>query len=194
MIGVRETEPSSKWSAFCPAHPDKRKQSLSVTEGADGRALVYCHKGCKAEAIVAAIGLTVADLFTRSAHSRKSVETVYTLFDEKGHLVAEHIRLDHPDGSKDMYWRRNGKKGLGGLKTEDLPLYGLLDLLAAPTGEPVVVTEGQRARDALKRQGFLAVGTVTGASGTPGESALRPLVGQPQFSCGRTTINPAVAT
>jgi hypothetical protein len=50
-----------EWKARCPSHADKRP-SLSVTEGADGRALVHCHAGCKPEEIVAAVGLKMADL------------------------------------------------------------------------------------------------------------------------------------
>ena len=33
------------WSARCPAHDDRRP-SLSVSEGDDGRALVFCQAGC----------------------------------------------------------------------------------------------------------------------------------------------------
>ena len=34
------------WSAPCPAHED-RNPSLSISEGDDGRALLFCHRGCK---------------------------------------------------------------------------------------------------------------------------------------------------
>ena len=50
------------WSALCPAHED-RQNSLSVAAGDDGRVLVKCFAGCPAEQIVAAIGLTMRDLF-----------------------------------------------------------------------------------------------------------------------------------
>ena len=61
-----ETLPDAKqsgkgWSARCPAHEDRRA-SLSIAQGDDGRALVKCHAGCKADAICAAVGLTVLDL------------------------------------------------------------------------------------------------------------------------------------
>ena len=56
------------WSAHCPAHEDRRA-SLSIAEGDDGRALVKCHAGCKADAICAAVGLTVAGL---DAHGQRS--------------------------------------------------------------------------------------------------------------------------
>jgi hypothetical protein len=49
--------------ARCPAHDDK-KQSLSVSEGDDGRALIKCFAGCEFEEIVAALDLKPQDLFT----------------------------------------------------------------------------------------------------------------------------------
>lgn len=49
------------WTARCPAHDDKCP-SLSISEGEDGRALVYCHAGCSAEAVTAAMGLKLTDL------------------------------------------------------------------------------------------------------------------------------------
>src|SRR5438128_1256746 len=50
------------WSARCPAHDD-RKASLSISEGDDGTALLKCHAGCDTSAILAAVGLKLADLF-----------------------------------------------------------------------------------------------------------------------------------
>ncbi len=52
----------TQYSALCPAHGDN-SPSLSVSEGDDGRILVYCHCGCTLEEIVEAMGLTPADLF-----------------------------------------------------------------------------------------------------------------------------------
>jgi hypothetical protein len=45
----------------CPAHED-RGPSLSVTQAADGRWLVHCFAGCAPGAVVAALGLSFADL------------------------------------------------------------------------------------------------------------------------------------
>jgi RepB DNA-primase from phage plasmid len=56
---VRET--GNGWMARCPAHDDERP-SLSVAEGEGGRCLLHCFAGCAVEAIVQAIGLTVANL------------------------------------------------------------------------------------------------------------------------------------
>src|SRR5581483_1134806 len=54
--------------ARCPAHDD-RANSVSVGTGDDGRVLLKCFAGCTVEAIVARIGLTLADLFAE--HDRR---------------------------------------------------------------------------------------------------------------------------
>ena len=55
---------SSGWSARCPAHDD-RANSLSISEGTDGKALIFCHAGCDFERVVEGLGLRVRDLFAR---------------------------------------------------------------------------------------------------------------------------------
>jgi len=55
----------SGWTARCPAHDDDAP-SLSINEGDDGRVLVHCHAGCDTVAIVAAMGLTMRDLFAQN--------------------------------------------------------------------------------------------------------------------------------
>ena len=57
---VRQTG-TGRWIASCPSHPD-RHPSLGVSEGDDGRVLIICRAGCAIDAIVAAVGLTVADI------------------------------------------------------------------------------------------------------------------------------------
>ena len=65
--GKRPRKAGEGWSACCPAHDD-RSPSLSVSTGADGRALLKCHAGCSIEAVCGALGLRQADLFERSEH------------------------------------------------------------------------------------------------------------------------------
>src|SRR5947208_17015342 len=50
------------WTALCPAHDDHRP-SLSVAKGDDRRVLLNCHTGCETKEIVAALGLSLKDLF-----------------------------------------------------------------------------------------------------------------------------------
>jgi len=178
LRGVRRS--GAAWEALCPTHDDG-EQSLSVAEGDDGRVLLHCHAGCAVEAIVAAIGLTLRDLYPpRAGRGRESArETIYVIRAADGRPVAEHVRMDRPAGKR-MWWRLPGARrtGLGGVRTCDLPLYGTDRLRELPDGATVVATEGERAADALTARGIAAVGTVTGASGTPSDDVLRVLVGR----------------
>lgn len=57
--------------ARCPAHDDNRP-SLTIAEGRDGRTVLHCFKGCDVEAIVRAVGLSLADLFERATTTERS--------------------------------------------------------------------------------------------------------------------------
>lgn len=67
LDGVRETGPD-RWLARCPAHDD-RHPSLSIRDAGD-RVLIHCFGGCAAADVVAALGLSLGDLFPeRLSHS-----------------------------------------------------------------------------------------------------------------------------
>ena len=53
------------YQARCPAHDDGGP-SLSLSEGGDGRVLLHCFAGCSTASVVAAMGLTMSDLFPPS--------------------------------------------------------------------------------------------------------------------------------
>jgi hypothetical protein len=77
------------WTARCPAHDDKWP-SLSIAEGRDGRVLMHCHAGCRTEDIVAAIGLSMVDLFPET--DDRSVPRPHTKAKDGEH-EAPHISL-----------------------------------------------------------------------------------------------------
>ena len=58
----RVRQSNTGWTTLCPGHAD-RQPSLSVSQGDDGRVLIWCHAGCPPERVVAAMSLTMADLF-----------------------------------------------------------------------------------------------------------------------------------
>jgi hypothetical protein len=60
LDGVRQTSPDT-FAAKCPAHED-RSPSVSIRDAGD-RVLIHCHAGCSAADIVAAVGLTLRDLY-----------------------------------------------------------------------------------------------------------------------------------
>ena len=51
----------NRFLTLCPAHED-HNPSMSLMQ-ADDRTLIHCHAGCPAEAICAALGITLVDLF-----------------------------------------------------------------------------------------------------------------------------------
>lgn len=59
-------------SVHCPAHDDNNA-SLSVGVKPDGTIGVHCHAGCTPEAVCAALGLTLADLFAGVANPRRQM-------------------------------------------------------------------------------------------------------------------------
>jgi hypothetical protein len=95
LTKVRSRQPG-QWSACCPAHED-RGPSLSVRQKPDGSILVHCFGGCGPEAVVAALGLQLGDLFPpreRSGHEPKrqprllSAGQALALLDEEALLIA----------------------------------------------------------------------------------------------------------
>jgi hypothetical protein len=101
--------------------------------------------------------------------------TRYIVRDATGQPVAVHCRQDGPDGKR-MWWEQpDGTPGLDGLSSADLPLYGIERLTGSPT---VIVVEGEKAAAALLAVGVQAVGTATGASGTPSAIPLAELTGR----------------
>lgn len=105
------------WMAFCPAHPNTNTPALSVGIGKRGDAIVKCFSvGCSAEAIAAAVGLQLRDLFAgdrtpgytpppprprveREAQERKEAEPLgklvrtYDYTDADGVLVHQTCRF-----------------------------------------------------------------------------------------------------
>jgi putative DNA primase/helicase len=135
------------YSALCPAHDD-HQASLSISEGAAG-ILVNCHANCPAESVVAALGLTMADL----AATPHIVE-VYDYTDEAGTTVLYQVQRWSP---KDF-------------RTVNLPLPRYRVLYNQPAvgwarnnHAVVYVPEGEKTCDRLGAIGIPATCNVGGA-------------------------------
>ena len=96
------------------------------------------------------------------------MQTIFEIRDVAGTVVALHVRVDHPDGSKECIWKRpGGESGLGGAPLEGLPLYGSEALAHLEPGSQIVLVEGEKPRDHLAQRGIPSCGTVTGAGTHP---------------------------
>jgi len=177
LLGDSPRKCGTGYEARCPAHED-HQASLSIGTGLDGRVLLNCHAGCPVDRVVAALGLSMADLFERSAAGNPVRR--FRLLDTSGRTVAVHVREDLPDHEKEIWWEsgQGRKHGLNGKAVISLPLYRLPDVLGADMSVPVIVCEGESAADALAGLGLLTVGTVTGADQTPSPDVLAVLRGR----------------
>jgi hypothetical protein len=155
----------------CPVHDAAKngRPDLSVA-GDDRQPLVYCHVCGKTGQAALVAELKARGLWPghdRAHQKQTRTETgrmSWHIRDMEGVAQAIHERIDYSDGSKSFAWSRpNGSKGLKGRKTASLPLYGSEQLAGLLAGSTVVVCEGEKAADAARRLGVVALGTVTGA-------------------------------
>jgi 5S rRNA maturation endonuclease (ribonuclease M5) len=161
--------PVRNGAARCPAHED-RSPSLSVNEGNDGRAVINCHAGCEPGAVLAALGLTLADLFpdkTNGYHPKPEVVARYPYTDEHGEVLFTVERYEPGfDGARKSFAQRpaNGKRGSGAMNGVRRVLYRLPQVLAAAkAGQTVFVVEGEKDVEALERAGQVATCNPAGA-------------------------------
>ena len=94
--------------------------------------------------------------------------TRYEIRNPAGELVATKCRRDP---GKTFWWEPKG------VKANAMPLYRIEH--ARASNGPVIITEGEKAADALAgavERDLLVVGTVTGAAGTPHADVLAPIV------------------
>lgn len=158
---IKQLHPD-QWEAQCPAHEDD-KSSLSIGEGTDRKLLLHCHAGCTLEAVTAALGITVADLFPSNGHNPGDrIVNVYDYHDPDGNLIFQVVKKTgkqfvqrRPDGHGDWIWNLRG--------VTRVP-YHLPDLTTAITaGETVFIVEGEKDADRVRTLGLTATTLPGGA-------------------------------
>ncbi|MCM4080419.1 hypothetical protein [Paractinoplanes hotanensis] len=143
---IVETRRRDQVTATCPAHDD-HDPSLGVTDRGD-RVLIVCRSnGCKAKDIVAALDLTLADLFNERPTYSKPLRYVY----DDGRTVKRSYKPD-------------GKKRIEQENTEGTPtLYHLAQLRAAPLHREIYLVEGEEDVHTLEANGIVATTAPQGA-------------------------------
>jgi hypothetical protein len=153
------------WLAFCPAHEDRQKRSLSVSIGDDGRTLVNCFASkCTAEAIARAVDMPMAALAAangtpQNGHERRREIASYDYRDERGALLFQNVRYGP---TKDFRMRRpDGNGGWTWNLADVRRVVYHLDELAEQ--RRVHLCEGEKDVDRLRALGLPATTTAGGA-------------------------------
>src|SRR5215212_315358 len=87
------------YRARCPAHDDN-VPSLSIKEGNDGKVMLKCFRGCDAQEITRAVGLTLRNLFPESPTGHRNGKTfgkvveTYDYHDAEGQLLFQTLRYE----------------------------------------------------------------------------------------------------
>jgi hypothetical protein len=175
---LKGTRTSSGWEARCPAHDD-RTASLTISEGDDGRLLMYCHAGCTFEAIMKAAGVEPAKP-NGQAHGKKSrIVATYDYHDATGKMVYQVVRKE----PKDFLQRRPDSNGGWIWSTKDLEKvpYRLPALVNA---SEVFIVEGEKDADNLAKIGIVAT-TNPGGADKDGEGGKKWPANFGQYFYGR---------
>jgi hypothetical protein len=164
-------EHAGYWMARCPAHPD-RTPSLKVTPGDTQPLLLSCKANCATVDVLAAIGLTMADICGPREDSPADTWTpcgtavaTYLYTDEAGKVLFGVCRTagkDFPQWRPDPSRRHGRAWDTKGVRRV---LYRLPRVLAAVgAGETVWVAEGERDVHSLEEAGVAAT-TSPGGTG-----------------------------
>lgn len=163
---------SGQYMAKCPAHEDKRA-SLCVSRGDDGRILMKCQAGCSTEAVTAALGLSMTDLFPEKPQKYKKIVATYQYKDESGNLLGEKVRYD----DKSFCWRQPDGKGGWNYSRK-----GIAPTLYGTGGKPlpshVYLVEGEKDADNLNMRSAPAVSVPDGAQSKWRPQYTRALTGR----------------
>ena len=160
LEGVTKT--GDGWMARCPSHED-RKASLSVKACADGKTLLYCHGPCETADVVAAMGVSMADLKgeTRSYGKLGELTDTYEYVDEHNNLLYQNCRFL----PKDFRARRPAGGGWAwGMADTRRVLFHLPRLIAGvDAGETIYLCEGEKDVLAVEKAGACATTKAFGA-------------------------------
>ena len=154
------TSSGAGFKARCPAHEDN-EPSLSVGAGEQG-IVVKCMGGCATEAVVAAMGISISDLFYTTRKGMGEPEAIYPYVDEQGIVLFEAVRFP----GKKFRQRHLGDDGeyVWGLEGVRRVLFQLpLVLQTAGSGGMVYLVEGEKDAINLIRAGVTATCNPMGA-------------------------------
>lgn len=151
------------YMATCPSHKPDKRPSLKISLGDAGTILLFCHTGCELDAVCAAIGVKVGELFPTKSYkpnTKSRIVAEYDYRDETGSLRFQVVRSE----PKTFFQRRpNGNGWIYDLKGVRRVIYGLPELLKADKSFSVFIVEGEKDVESLRSIGAVATCNSGGA-------------------------------
>jgi len=150
-VSVEATKKEGKnWIALCPFHPDQNRPNLHIDEEKETYHCFTCRKN----------GFLYNPNYRELGDRyNKNIAATYNYKDEQGNLLYQVVRFNpkgfsqrRPDGDNDWIWN---------LKDIDPVLYHLPELIRSTN--PVLIVEGEKDVENLKRMGFTATTSPMGA-------------------------------
>jgi len=171
---------NNSYMVTCPCHNDNT-QSLCISED-NGKILLNCFAGCRAEDITRAIGLSMRDLFQAPQQSNKPPKPASTEYRYGDRLKKiRFYKWNKDKWQKSFCWQHkddNGswQKGRGGINP---PLYKQ-ELLNNIADHTIYIVEGEKDADTMTdKVGLLAVsapdGATKGSKGKKWDNRFTPL-------------------
>ncbi|HHW11265.1 MAG TPA: DUF3987 domain-containing protein [Firmicutes bacterium] len=175
---------NGQWIAHCPV-PNHgrdgngdRNPSLSISEGRDGRILIKCFAGCSPDAVVAAMGLSMKDLFSddkavvsdgligeQDRNRPLSDPPTYIYTDAQGRPVHGTVRFDNPKRFGQAHFDPDTGRWYWGLNGVDTVLYRLPRVIEAiACSQPIFLVEGEKDVETLETLGLVATTNPSGAA------------------------------
>ncbi|MEA3421522.1 MAG: CHC2 zinc finger domain-containing protein, partial [Acidobacteriota bacterium] len=138
------------WIALCPFHPDKNRPNLCIDEEKEKYHCFACNRN----------GFLYNPKYRKLKYSyHRNIAATYNYKDEKGKLIYQVVRYKpkgfsqrRPYGNGDWIWNMKG--------VNPVP-YHLPEIIQAV--EPVMIVEGEKDVESLRRMGFTATTSPMGA-------------------------------
>lgn len=176
---IKSRRGDGQMEALCPAHEDSRPSlGVKIVPGDDGgyKVIVDCRRNCERKDVLAAVGLTFADLFTYDPKAKKGkgkgrVVAEYPYTDEKGVPLFAVVRFEpkdfrqhalNPDGSTP-----EGPWSIKGIRRVLFRLPRVLE--AVELKRTVWVVEGEKDVLRLEALGLYATCNMGGAASGPND-------------------------
>jgi len=151
IVSVEATKKEGKnWIALCPFHPDKNRPNLYIDQEKEKYHCFACNRN----------GFLYNPKYLKLKYSyHRNIAATYNYKDEKGNLLYQVVRYEpkgfsqrRPDGNDDWIWNMKG--------VNPVP-YHLPEIIQAV--EPVMIVEGEKDVESLRRMGFIATTSPMGA-------------------------------